>query len=178
MADDAQESKSGGGKGLIIVLIVLVLVLIIAVIGGGWFLYSKTLGAGAHAPQPAHEETVAKPEANDKGEMFSADVPELTLNVTDTKGKEKFMKLAFSIKSTEKTIAAIVTKNKADIVDVVISMVSSRSSEELSTVGGKNLLKDELLQEINNVVNKVTETNKEVAKNNVKAILFTTFVIK
>ena len=92
--------------------------------------------------------------------------------------KEKFMKLAFSIKSTEKTISAIVTKNKADIVDVVISLVSSRSSEELSTVGGKNLLKDELLQEINNVVNKVTETNKEVAKNNVKAILFTTFVIK
>ena len=45
-------------------------------------------------------------EANDKGEMFSADVPELTLNVTDTKGKEKFMKLAFSIKSTEKTISA------------------------------------------------------------------------
>ena len=177
MADDGQESKSGGGKGLIIVLIVLVLVLIIAVIGGGYFLYSH-VALGGQAQQPKHEETVAKPEANDKGEMFSADVPELTLNVTDTKGKEKFMKLAFSIKSTEKTIAAIVTKNKADIVDVVISMVSSRSSEELSTVGGKNLLKDELLQEINNVVNKVTETNKEVAKNNVKAILFTTFVIK
>lgn len=53
---------------------------------GIWFLYSKTLGAGAHASNP-HEETVAKPEANDKGEMFSADVPELTLNVTWYKGK-------------------------------------------------------------------------------------------
>ncbi len=67
---------------------------------------------------------------------------------------------------------------KAEIVDVVISQISSRSSEELLTVGGKNLLKDELLQDINNVINEVTKSKPEVSKNNVKQILFTTFVIK
>ena len=63
---------------------------------------------------------------------------------------------------------------KAEITDVVISQVSSRSSEELLTVGGKNLLKDELIAEINNVINYVTKSNRNV----VSTILFTTFVIK
>ena len=45
-------------------------------------------------------------------------------------------------------------------------------------VGGKNLLKDELVQDINNVINEVTKTKPEITKNSVKQILFTTFVIK
>ncbi len=177
MADDNQESKSsGGGKGLMIVLIALVVVLILAVIGGGFFLYSS--GAlGGNNPQSAQEE-VKKEESSEKGDSFKADIADLVLNLTDSRGKEKLMKLSFSIKSNEPTIAAIVEEFKAEIVDVVISQISSRSSEELLTVGGKNLLKDELLQDINNVINEVTASNSKVARNNVKQILFTTFVIK
>lgn len=33
------------------------------------------------------------------------------------------------------------------------------------TVGGKNLLKDELVQDINNVINNVTQTDSKVPKN-------------
>ena len=175
MADDNQEQKSSSGKGLIIALIALVVILILAVIGGGYFIYSQGLGANA---QSSTKEEVKKEEASDKDLMYKAEISELVLNLTDSKGKEKLMKLSFSIKSSEPTIAAIVEEFKAEIVDVVISQISSRSSEELLTVGGKNLLKDELLQDINNVVNEVTKTKAEVAKNNVKQILFTTFVIK
>ena len=59
------------------------------------------------------------------------------------------MKLSFSLKSTEPTIESIVEEYKPEIVDVVIAQISSRSSEELLTVGGKALLKEELLQDIN-----------------------------
>ena len=68
--------------------------------------------------------------------------------------------------------------DKAEIVDVVIAQISARSSEELLTVGGKALLKEELLEEINAVINEVTEGNEEIAKDNVKKLFFTTFVIK
>ncbi len=176
MADDNQEKSSGGGKGLMIVLIALVVVLILAVVGGGFFLYSQ--GAlGGNNSQSAQSE-VKKEESSDKADSFKADINDLVLNLTDSRGKEKLMKLSFSIKSNEPTIAALVEEYKAEIIDVVISQISSRSSEELLTVGGKNLLKDELLQDINNVVNEVTKTKPEVAKNNIKQILFTTFVIK
>ena len=174
--ENNQEAKSaGGGKGLIIVLIALVVILLLAVVGGGYFLYSQGILSGNN--QTTTQE-VAKEEANDKGANFKADINDLVLNLTDSRGKEKLMKLSFSIKSTEPTIAAIVENYKAEIIDVVISQISARGSEELLTVGGKNLLKDELMQDINNVINEVTSSNSEVARNNVNAILFTTFVIK
>lgn len=117
--------------------------------------------------------------SSEKNEIFfSSDIEDLVLNLTDSRGKEKLMKLSFSIKSSEPTIAAIVEEFKAEIVDVVISQISSRSSDELLTVSGKNLLKDELLQDINNVINEVTKSRPEVKKNNIKQLLFTTFVIK
>jgi len=177
MADDNQESKGSGGKGLIIVLIALVVILILAVVGGGYFLFSSGALGGASA-QAGTQEVVKKEEASDKSISFKADIEDLVLNLTDSRGKEKLMKLTFSIKSNEPTIAAIVEEFKAEIVDVVISQISSRSSEELLTVGGKNLLKDELLHDINNVLNEVTKTKPEVGKDSVKQILFTTFVIK
>ena len=177
MADENnQETKSaGGGKGLMIVLIALVVVLIFAVIGGGYFLYSQ--GALANNNQAGQEE-VQKEESSEKGDSFKADINDLVLNLTDSRGKEKLMKLSFSIRSSEPTIAAIIEEYKAEIIDVVISQISARSSEELLTVGGKNLLKDELMQDINNVINEATASNSKVARNNVKTILFTTFVIK
>jgi flagellar FliL protein len=174
--ENNQEVKnSGGGKGLIIVLIALVVILLLAVVGGGYFLYSQGVLSGNNAPAT---QEVQKAEAGDKGDSFKADINDLVLNLTDSRGKEKLMKLSFSIKSSEPTIAAVVESYKAEIVDVVISQISSRSSEELLTVGGKNLLKDELIQDINNVINEVTSSNPEIARNNVKTILFTTFVIK
>ena len=177
MADNVQEQKApGSGKGLLIALIGLVIFLIIAVIGGGFFLYTHGLGNNG-AKQENHEE-VKKEEAGDKGVYFKADITDLVLNLTDSKGKEKMLKLSFSIKSSEPTIAALVEEAKPEIMDKVISQISSRSSQELMTVGGKNLLKDELLVEINNIVNETGAKKPNVLRNNVKQVLFTTFVIK
>ena len=174
--ENNQEAKSsGGGKGLMIVLIALVVILLLAVVGGGYFLYSQGILSGNNQ---ATTQEVAKEEASDQGASFKADINDLVLNLTDSRGKEKLMKLSFSVKSSEPTIAMIVETYKAEIVDVVISQISARSSEELLTVGGKNLLKDELIQDINNVINEVTASDSKIARNNVKTILFTTFVIK
>jgi flagellar FliL protein len=173
--ENNQEVKpAGGGKGLMIALIALVVVLLLAVVGGGFFLYSQ----GAFGGNTQGTEEVQKADAVEGGTSYKADMNDLVLNLTDSRGREKLMKLSFSIRSTEPKIATIVEEYKAEIIDVVISQISARSSEELLTVGGKNLLKDELMQDINNVINNATQSNSKIARNNVKTILFTTFVIK
>jgi flagellar FliL protein len=175
--ENKEESKSsGGGKGMIIVLIALVVVLLLAVAGGAFFLYSQ----GMFSPKDGstQEEMVKKEEAGDSKETFKANIDDLVLNITNAKGKEKLMKLSFAVKSVEPTIAGIVEEYRAEIIDVVIAQISARSSEELLTVGGKALLKEELLEELNAIVNEVTANNEEVKSNNIKKILFTTFVIK
>lgn len=179
MAEESGEEvkKSGGGKGLIVVLIALVVILLLAVVGGAYFLYSQ----GVLSPKPEgeqQEQMVKKEEAGDSKETFKAAIDDLVLNITNSKGREKLMKLSFTLKSVEPSIAAIVEENRAEIIDVVINQISARSSEELLTVGGKALLKEELLEEINSVVNEVTSNNEDVKANNIKKILFTTFVIK
>lgn len=178
MADENNEEvkqSSGGGKGLMIVLIALVVILLLAVGVGGYLLFSSGILNGQ---QPQAQEQVQKAEAEDSNETFKANINDLVLNITNAKGREKLMKLSFSLKSTEPTIEAIVEEYKPEIVDVVIAQISSRSSEELLTVGGKALLKEELLEDINDIVNEVTSTNEDIKKNNIKKILFTSFVIK
>lgn len=179
MAEDEskEETKSAsGGKGMIIVLIALVVILLVAVAGGAYFLYSQ----GMFSPKDgqAQEQSVKKEEAGDSKETFKANIDDLVLNITNAKGREKLMKLSFTIKSVEPTIAAVVEENRAEIIDVVIGQISARSSEELLTVGGKALLKEELLEEINAIINEMTANNEEIKANNIKKILFTTFVIK
>ena len=88
------------------------------------------------------------------------------------------MKLSFTIKSSEESIASIIDENKAEIVDIVIAQISARSSEELLTVGGKALLKEELLEELNSIVNAATSDNSDIKRNSIKKLFFTAFVIK
>lgn len=175
--ENTEETKSsGGGKGMIIVLIALVVILLLSVAGGAYFLYSQ----GMFSPKNtgSNQEVVKKEEAGNSKETFKANIDDLVLNITNAKGKEKLMKLSFAVKSVEPTIAAIMEEYRAEVIDVVINQISARSSEELLTVGGKALLKEELLEEINSIINEVTSNNEDVKANNIKQILFTTFVIK
>ena len=168
-----EKKSSGGGKGLLIALIVLVVLLLGAVIGGGYFLYSS--GALNGGQQAAQEEVKKETDAD---EMFKTEIKDLVLNITNSKGREKLMKLSFAIKSSDPMIETLVSENNAEVIDVVIALISARSSEELLTVGGKALLKEELKEEINSLLNKLSEKNEDIVKDSVKNILFTTFVIK
>ncbi len=167
-----EKPKSGGGKGLLIALIALVVLLLIAVVGGGYFLYSQ----GAFGGQQQATEEVQK-EAN-PSETFKTEINDLVLNITNSKGREKLMKLSFAIKSSDPMIQTLIDENNAEVVDLVIGLISARSSEELLTVGGKALLKEELKEEVNSLLNKLAENNEDIVKDSVQNILFTTFVIK
>ncbi|WP_418184905.1 flagellar basal body-associated FliL family protein [Aliarcobacter vitoriensis] len=175
MADENEiVKKPSDGKGLLIVLLVLVIVLIMAVAGGTYFLLDKISNTNSSSEQTNEVPITNNNQSSGAEAKFKADVNELVLNLTDSRGREKIMKLSFSIRSSDPTIEKIVQDYLAEITDVVITQVSSRSSEELLTVGGKSQLKDELISEINNILNYVTRTNSNVVNN----ILFTTFVIK
>ena len=176
MAEDEKEAKSGG-KGILIVLIVLIVILLVAVAGGGYFLYTE-MNKAANPDGTMAEKTVMKADSSGERAAFQAAINDLVLNITNAKGREKLMKLSFTLKSSEETIEGIIEENKAEIVDIVIAQISARSSEELLTVGGKALLKEELLEEINSVINEATSDNSDIKRNSVKKLFFTSFVIK
>ena len=183
MAEEVQAEQGkpkGGNKALMIILIVVVVILL-SVVGVGAYLYfSGALGAGHEAAdkngthaKTEHEEKAHKPEAT-----FEAAINDLVLNITDAKGNEKLMKLSFSMQSQNEKIQAIVDKNKAEITDAVIVQIGSRSAEEMLTLGGKELLKEELLDEINKILNNANSGAEHFTPNCVEKIFFTSFVLK
>ena len=180
MADEEnKEEKKSGGNGMMIVLVVLVVLLLAAVGGLGYFLYSKgVLDDKPADPNKPTVEKVVDAEPEEMGETYQAKIDSLVLNITDAKGRAKLMKLSFTMKSTEPTIEALVEANKAEIIDSVIRQISARTSEELLTVGGKAMLKEEMLDELNNILNDAVEGNEDIKKNMIKDIYFTAFVIK
>jgi len=174
---EAPAEKKGGGNGLMVVLLVLIVILFAAIGGFGYYLFSTGF-FDEKAKDGTQMEQKQKAEDEEKGaEKFQAKIDSLVLNITDAKGRAKLMKLSFTMKSTEPTIAAIVEANKAEIIDAVIRQVSARSSEELLTVGGKAMLKEEMIEEINNILNDATD-EETVKRDCVKDIFFTSFVIK
>lgn len=176
-----EEKKSSGGKGLIIVLIILIILLLGAVGAIGYFMYTKGMfdpeGAQKQVAQTEQQSAQKTTDEEEMGETFNAKIESLVLNITDAKGRAKLMKLSFTLKTTEPTIEAIVEKNKDQIIDSVIRQVSARSSEELLTVSGKAMLKEEMMEEINNILNESTN-EEDVKRDALKNIFFTTFVIK
>ena len=178
MAEETQEVGEEKKKGnpLMIVLIILVVALIGAVGFLGYMMMNQMNQDPNAISVPS--EKVKKDEASTEGESFKASIEDLVLNITNSKGREKLMKLSFSLKSTEPTIESIIAQNKDEIIDIVIQQISARSSEELLTVGGKELLKEELLNEINMVLNDATSKNEDIKRNMVQKLFFTTFVIK
>lgn len=181
--DEYEESSGGGGNKLVIILIALVLILLIAVGVGGYLLYSN--GAFSDEPpmaegaQPQAEQQVKKVSSDaDMGPTVNVAVEDLILNITTTKGREKLMKLSFTLKCAQEGCEALIEQIKPEIQDVVIIQTSSRSVEELLTVGGKALFKEELLDEINAVINEETKTNEDIKQNIIRQLYFTTFVIK
>jgi len=178
MAEENNEEVEQPKKGnpMMLVLIILVVALIGAVGFLGYMVMNK-MNQDPNAVQDKKEE-IKKEEAKDEGVYFKASIKDLVLNITNSKGREKLMKLSFTIKSTEETISALVDESKDEIIDAVIQQVAAMSSEELLTVGGKDLFREELLNEINIIINEATNKNEEVKRNNVQKIYFTTFVIK
>jgi len=178
MADTIEE-KQGGKSPMMGILIGLIILLLLAVGGIGYFMYSKGIFSDEPKNQASPTEEIQQNvEKINVGDTYLAKIDSLVLNITDAKGRSKLMKLSFTLKTTESSIEELIEANKAEMIDSVIRQVSARSSEELLTVGGKAMLKEEMIDELNNILNDATDSDEDIAKNMIIDIFFTSFVIK
>jgi len=119
MAEETGEVVEEKKKGspLMMILIILVVALIGAVGFLGYMMMSQ-MNKDPNAPETTKIEEVKKDEASAEGESFKSAIENLVLNITNSKGREKLMKLSFTLKSTEPTVESIVLNNKDEIIDI------------------------------------------------------------
>ena len=82
--------------------------------------------------------------------------------------KISFLRVKFSAQTGSEAVSEEIGKKKAELVDLLINILSQKTSQEIDTIGGKEKLKDEIIEKM----------NQKLTKGKVEAIYFTEFVIQ
>jgi len=172
MAEEIEEEvvvkKSGGNM----VLILIVVLLVVLLVGGGLAAFFLMGSDEEMAPQQTMQTTKAKKSSSKRSTDYLTIGPmypmsQFIVNLL-SEGGSKYLKVSLDIELDTLELAAEMDLKKSLIRDIVIRSLSSKTFEEVSTMKGKDRLKDEVVSKINDVL----------ADGQVKNIFFTDFVVQ
>lgn len=185
--ENEEGKKKSGNMLLIIIIAVLVLILIIGGVVG--FLMMSNHDAEAEAGHGAKTEVAAEGHAaegekaaeghaaegeghkgaegatTEVGIMFPLDT--FTVNLLSESGR-RYLKCQLNLEMEGKELSPELEEKKPVFRDIIIRVLSSKSLEEISTVKGKEKLKEQI----------VTELNVRLKDGKVKNVYFTDFVVQ
>ncbi len=168
--EEVVEKKSGGNMVLIIIVVLLVLLLI----GGGvaaYFLLSGDEEATADNQATTPRTTEVKKRSKRSSDYLSIGpmypMDQFVVNLLSENGS-RYLKVKLDIEMDKPELSAELDKKKPLIRDIIIRTLSSKTFEEVSTMKGKDRLKDEIVNKINDVL----------ADGQIRNIFFTDFVVQ
>jgi len=143
--EGAEVKKSK--KGLIIIIIIAVLVLGGGGFGAYWFLL--------RTPPPTAAE-LAEIESAKKPEPVILPVfamKPFVVNLADKKSR-RYLKVTMKLELSNEELLEEVDKRRAQLRDVVLTLLSSKTAAEITTLEGKFLLRQDIIKRVN--INLVT----------------------
>lgn len=172
-----EGGEGGGGKKKLIIIIAAVAAIIIIGGGAAAFLLLK----GGHEEDPAAAEAggdghgaPAKDAKKSSGGGHGAGtigpvfmVKDMIINLV-SEGGTRFCKVALGLELDNPKMEPEMTKREALIKDVMISVISKKTPEELMTPKGQDGVKQEIMDKINDTLKDGRITN----------VYFTTFLIQ
>jgi flagellar FliL protein len=176
------EKKKSGNMLLIIIIVVLVLILVIggvvvAMMSGNHDAEAEASGgtkkeASAHGDEAKAEDAHAAPEGDGHGSastevgiMYPLDL--FTVNLLSESGR-RYLKVEMNLELEGEELAIELDSKKPVLRDIIIRILSSKSLEEISTVKGKETLKEQI----------VSELNTRIKDGKVKNVYFVDFVVQ
>lgn len=174
------EKKKSGKLLLIIIIVVLVLILaiggvIIAMMSGG---HEEEAAPSAHKEASAHgedksadtHEAAAEGDSHgsvstEVGIMYPLDI--FTVNLLSESGR-RYLKVEMNLELEGEELAHELDTKKPVLRDIIIRILSAKSLEEISTVKGKETLKEQIVAEI----------NTRIKDGKIKNVYFVDFVVQ
>ncbi|MCI4406256.1 MAG: flagellar basal body-associated protein FliL [Sulfuricurvum sp.] len=179
--NEEEGKKKSGNMLLIIIIAVLVLILIIGGVVG--FLMMSNHDAEAEAGKKEKTEVAAEAHGAEGekaaeggghgGEVASTEVglmfplETFTVNLLSESGR-RYLKCEMDLEMEGKELSPELEEKKPVFRDIIIRVLSSKSLEEISTVKGKEKLKEQI----------VNELNMRLKDGKVKNVYFTDFVVQ
>ena len=174
MADDEDEKEEKPSrKKKIIKLAVIGLLALVILGGGGWFAYWKFLapegtpmipfiGGGGEEGGADGEKQMEEEAA---GEVVT--LPTFLVNLADPLGR-RYLKLTVEVEVLNGDVVEEVNMSEAKVRDAIILLLSSKSYTDLASLESKILLKNEIVERLNQVL----------GGRKVKRVYFTEMVIQ
>lgn len=174
--DDGEEAPKSSKKMMIIIIVGVVLLLIIGVAGGmffgGFFDDKPAQTETSQGEEGASEEKTEEESAEDVADISYWPLePHFVLNF-EGKSKARFMQIGLEVSTTNEKSYAAVKKHLPVIRNEIVLLLSGQKYEEMVTPDGKEQLRAELIETINNIL------KKHKAKKGIDNIYFTSFVMQ
>ncbi len=164
---ESEGKEKGGGSNIVLILIVVLLVLVLAI--GGVVAYLMLSGDEADDGATVKQEKVVKKRRHGDdtaiGPMYPLD--KFTVNLMSDNGR-RYLVAKINLEEDGDELTPELDKKKPMIRDIIISILSSKTVEEISTVKGKEKLKQEIMSAI----------NKRLDDGQIRHVYFTQFVIQ
>jgi flagellar protein FliL len=145
--EEAPPKKSGKLKWIIL------LVLLLAFAGAGYFAYQKFFAHKTDA-MPERGEHNATQKASEPGAKLDTQLvtlPTFQVNLSDPSGR-RFLKLTMDVELPSKKAADLLQGNMSKVKDRLILLLSSKTYADLSSYESKLLLKDEIIDRLNQIL--------------------------
>ncbi|WP_456380653.1 flagellar basal body-associated protein FliL [Hydrogenimonas sp.] len=166
--NEKNASRESGGNSVVLILIVVLLVLVLAI--GGVVAYMMLSGDETEDATVVKQEKVEKrrsrrSDAIGVGPMYPLD--KFTVNLMSENGR-RFLVVKMNLEEDGEELTPELDKKTPLIRDIVISILSSKTVEEITTAKGKEKLKEEIIAQI----------NRHLEDGEIRHIYFTEFVIQ
>ena len=103
---------------------------------------------GAHGGKEGKEGQEGKGGGGGAGGAFSYDFENVVVNLAGTMGT-RYLKTSFTALSDNPNIKTIVEENKKQLLDVALSVLSTRTLADLEQPGAKNVVRNDLMANLN-----------------------------
>lgn len=156
MADEAEgkeESKSSGGLLPIINLVLLVLVL---AVGGfiAWKMMQMDQASQSSSSETVQTEETTIPEAeaeDSDAPSIYMEIEDITVNLADVE-ESKFLRAKIKLEVRNEEAQARIEADMVKVMDLVITLLSSKRFDEIRTPQGKYALKEDLTYRLNKLL--------------------------
>lgn len=181
MAEEGAEEGGGGSKKLLIIIILILLLLI----GGGaaaFFLLSSSEGeessAGAQPSQEQIEQDISAASEKEISKLSNPIYTPAKKYVVNLRDGRHFLTISMVAALEDEGALAFLASREPIIDDMMISLLSNLTSDDLNTPSGKALLKREIYKKMNSLFTQEFIDNSDTHDSTpVKRILFTEFIL-
>lgn len=149
----------------VVAVMTAVMVLFMVLVGGGFYMMWMKITALAPPEEIAEEDTEDVEEVMEVGEMFPLDT--FVVNLADSGGK-RYLRATLQLELAPEQAAETFEQRLPQIRDVILTVLPTKTFEDIRTVAGKSALREEILQRLNTLLNVEGVAN----------IYFTEFVIQ